>query len=90
MDDSTFAVLNDEQSKESYEEETNTVDDEVENKYHQLHYAIRSFNCTARNTSQDEPHASFDEGGVAMHSQFCSVRQYNKEKPDKFRVDFLS
>eukprot|EP00957_Ditylum_brightwellii_P148771 11326148-Ditylum_brightwellii.AAC.1 len=58
-------------------------------KCHQLHYAIRKFNFTAKNTFHLGPHASFDEGGTAMLSQFCPVRQYNKDKPDKFRVDFF-
>ena len=33
--------------------------------------------------------ASFDEGGVPMRSRYCPVRQYNKDKPDKYRVDFF-
>eukprot|EP00957_Ditylum_brightwellii_P059625 4526472-Ditylum_brightwellii.AAC.1 len=35
------------------------------------------------------PKASFDEGGVPMQSRFCPVRQYNKDKCDKFRVNFF-
>eukprot|EP00957_Ditylum_brightwellii_P169555 12905443-Ditylum_brightwellii.AAC.1 len=35
------------------------------------------------------PHMVFDEGGVATCSHFCCVRQYNKEKPDKFKIDFF-
>jgi len=32
---------------------------------------------------------AFDEGGVACRSRFCPVRQCNKDKPDKCRVDFF-
>jgi hypothetical protein len=32
---------------------------------------------------------AFDEGGIACRSRYCPVRQYNKDKPDKFRVDFF-
>ena len=35
------------------------------------------------------PNASFDEEGIAMRSRFCPVRQYNKDKPAKYRVDFF-
>ena len=32
---------------------------------------------------------SFDKGGIASHSRFNHVRQYNKDKPQKFRFDFF-
>jgi hypothetical protein len=32
---------------------------------------------------------AFDEGGVACRSRLCPVRQYNKDKPQKYRVDFF-
>jgi len=32
---------------------------------------------------------SFDEGGVASRSRVNPVRQYNKDKPNKFRIDFF-
>ena len=32
---------------------------------------------------------TFDEGGVASRSRMNPVRQYNKDKPNKFRVDFF-
>ena len=32
---------------------------------------------------------TFDEGGVGCCSRFCPVRHYNKDKPQKFRVDFF-
>ena len=32
---------------------------------------------------------AFDEGGVGIRSRHCPVRQFNKDKPQKFRVDFF-
>ena len=32
---------------------------------------------------------SSDEGGVAMRSRYFPVWQYNKDKPEKFWVDFF-
>ena len=32
---------------------------------------------------------AFDEGGVAMRSRYCPIQMYNKDKPEKFRVDFF-
>ena len=58
-------------------------------KCHQLRYIIRMFNDVAKKTFIMGPDVAFDEGGVAMRSRYCPVRQYNKDKPDKYRVDFF-
>ena len=58
-------------------------------KCHQLRYFIRRFNECAKKTFNLGPNVSFDEGGVAMRSRYCPVRQYNKDKPNKYRVDFF-
>ena len=58
-------------------------------KCNQLRYFIRRFNAKARGVFHLGPNVSFDEGGVAMRSRYCPVRQYNKDKPDKYRVDFF-
>ena len=63
---------------------------ECGDKCHQLRYFIRMFNYMAKEVFHLGPNVSFDEGGVAMRSRYCPVRQYNKDKPEKFRVDFLS
>ena len=55
-------------------------------KCHQLRYFIRRFNECAKKTFNLGPNASFDEGGIAMRSRYCPVRQYNKDKPNKYRV----
>eukprot|EP00957_Ditylum_brightwellii_P057033 4322295-Ditylum_brightwellii.AAC.2 len=59
------------------------------NRCHQLRHFICTFNRKARKLFHLGPNASFDEGGVSMCSRFCPVRQYNKDKPDKFRVEFF-
>ena len=48
----------------------------------------QSKSCSRKNFDLG-PNATFDEGGVATRSQFCCVRQYNKDKLDKFRIDFF-
>lgn len=58
-------------------------------KCHQLRYFIRRFNEKAKQIFHLGPNASFDEGGIAMRSRYCPVRQYNKDKPNKYRVDFF-
>ena len=58
-------------------------------KCHQLRYFIRAFNKRAQHTFHLGPDISFDEGGIPMRSRYCPVRMYNKDKPDKFRVDFF-
>eukprot|EP00957_Ditylum_brightwellii_P086506 6582142-Ditylum_brightwellii.AAC.1 len=55
------------------------------NKCHQLRHFICTFKRKARKIFHLGPNAPFDEGGVPMQSRFCPVRQYNKDKPDKFR-----
>eukprot|EP00957_Ditylum_brightwellii_P165278 12584160-Ditylum_brightwellii.AAC.1 len=58
-------------------------------KYHQLRHFIHMFDRIAREILCLGPNASFDKGGVSMHSRFCPDWQYNKDKPDKLRVDFF-
>ena len=58
-------------------------------KCHQLRYFIWVFNERARNIFHLGPNVSFDEGGVHMQSRYCPVQMYNKDKPDKFCVDFF-
>ena len=62
---------------------------DINDKCYQLRWFIRHFNYMAKKTFNLGPNASFDEGGIAMRSRFCPVRQYNKDKPAKYRVDFF-
>ena len=55
----------------------------------QLRFFIRRFNAKGREVFNLGAEASFDEGGIPMRSRYCPVRQYNKDKPDKYRVDFF-
>ena len=50
---------------------------------------MRCFNAKVREVFHLGENASFDEGGVPMRSIYCPVQQYNKYKPDKYRVDFF-
>ena len=61
----------------------------VKDKCHQLRAAIKQLNRAAKTSFKPGPRMSFDEGGVPMRSRFCPVRMYNKDKPDKYRVDFF-
>eukprot|EP00797_Seminavis_robusta_P022319 Sro354_g124780.2 (640) ;mRNA; r:32565-34484 len=58
-------------------------------KCYQLRRAINSTNSASKSVFEAGSHCAFDEGGVACRSRFCPVRQYNKDKPNKFRVDFF-
>jgi hypothetical protein len=61
----------------------------TEDKCYQLRMAINELNSASRSNFVPEANLSFDEGGIACRSRYCPVRQYNKDKPDKFRVDFF-
>ena len=61
----------------------------IGDKCHQLRYAIDTCNATSKTTFVVGPDLTFDEGGVASRSRMNPVRQYNKDKPNKFRVDFF-
>ena len=57
-------------------------------KCYQLRFAINSFNNAAMSFFEVPRDLTFDEGGCGCRSRFCPVRQYNKDKPQKYRVDF--
>jgi hypothetical protein len=60
-----------------------------EDKCYQLRSAINEINAASLANFAPEGNYAFDEGGIACRSRYCPVRQYNKDKPDKFRVDFF-
>ena len=62
---------------------------DIDDKCHQLRYILNKFNQSSRATFIPGYALSFDEGGHASRSRYCPVRQYNKNKPDKYRVDFF-
>ena len=82
-----MSLLRFKQIRSAFRSETIQVDSN--DKCYQLRWFIRRFNFMARKTFHLGPHASFDEGGIPMRSRFCPVRQYNKDKPAKYRVDFF-
>ena len=53
-------------------------------KCYQLRHTINTFNVASLNMRYVPGKLSFDEGGVGCRSRYCPVRQYNKDKPDKF------
>ncbi len=61
----------------------------VGDKCHQIRHALNTLNKASSSTFIPGIDLSFDEGGVASHSRMNPVRQYNKDKPQKFRVDFF-
>ena len=56
---------------------------------YQLRHAINTLNPVAKKLRHIPRNCSFDEGGCSCRFWFCPVRQYNKDKPNKFRVDFF-
>jgi len=58
-------------------------------KCYQLRAALNQVNAAAFACFDPGKNLTFDEGGVACRSRLCPVRQYNKDKPDKYRVDFF-
>jgi Transposase IS4 len=60
-----------------------------EDKCYQLRMAINELNSASLINFVIEANLSFDEGGIACRSRYCPVRQYNKDKPDKFLVDYF-
>jgi hypothetical protein len=58
-------------------------------KCYMLRHVIRTFNQVSKHTFYTPKDLAFDEGGVGCRSRYCPVRQYNQNKPQKFRVDFF-
>ena len=58
-------------------------------KCYQLRKLIQAVNAASKRSFIIPQDLSFDEGGIGCRSRYCPVRQYNKDKPAKFRVDFF-
>ena len=58
-------------------------------KCYQLRRLIQAVNSASRRSFKIPQDLAFDEGGIGCRSRYCPVRQYNKDKPAKFRVDFF-
>jgi len=59
-------------------------------KCYQLRHILNQLNAAALRAFDMGPFMAFDEGGSPCRSRMCPVRQYNKDKPDKHRVDFYT
>lgn len=58
-------------------------------KCYQLRHALKTLNQASKKTFFPSGRLSFDEGGVGVRSRLCPCRQYNKDKPEKYRVDMF-
>ena len=58
-------------------------------KCYQLRKLIQAVNAASKRSFRIPQDLAFDEGGIGCRSRYCPVRQYNKDKPQKFRVDFF-
>lgn len=77
------------QIRGAFHPEDKVLGNGCEDKCYQLRAALNEINAAARANFVPEANCAFDEGGIACRSRYCPVRQYNKDKPDKFRVDFF-
>ena len=50
---------------------------------------VQAVNEGAQKTFILGKYVSIDEAGVGSRSRYNPIRQYNKDKPNKFRVDFF-
>ena len=58
-------------------------------KCHQVRYLISGLNVAASKTFDLGPTYAFYDGVIATRSRFFCVIQYNKDKQDKYRIDFF-
>ena len=58
-------------------------------KCYQLRKILTAVNAGSKQSFRVPRDLAFDEGGIGCRSRYCPVRQYNKDKPQKFRVDFF-
>ena len=58
-------------------------------KCHQVRHLLNCFNAAAARVFLISLLLAFDEGGIGIRSRFCPCRMYNKDKPDKYRVEFF-
>ena len=58
-------------------------------RFHQIRYLIRSFNDATSKTFDIGTTAAFDEGNISTRSRVLCVKQYNKYKPEKFRIELF-
>jgi Transposase IS4 len=61
-----------------------------EDKSYMLRHAMNELNVAPLRNFVPEPCLAFDQGGSSCRSSCkAPIRQYNKDKPDKYRVDFF-
>lgn len=77
------------QIRGAFHPEDKTLANGSEDKCYMLRNALNELNIASLANYVPEPCLAFDEGGSSCRSRRCPVRQYNKDKPDKYRVDFF-
>ena len=65
------------------------VKSDVGDKCHKLMYLIITVNDAASNTFDLVPTSAFEEVGILSSSRFFYATQYNKENPEKIRINFF-
>ena len=77
------------QIRGAFHPETKCEADGARDKCYMLRRAINQMNVCSNELFCPECNCAFDEGGISCRSRYCPCRQYNKDKPAKFRVDFF-
>jgi len=77
------------QIRGAFHPEDKTLANGSEDKSYMLRHAMNQLNRCSFLNYVPEARTSFDEGGSSCRSRRCPIRQYNKDKPDKYRVDFF-
>ena len=62
---------------------------ECGDKCYHVRHLLRQFKAAAKGSFIPGRDIAFDEGGVASRHRLNPIRMYNKNKPQKFRVDFF-
>ena len=75
------------QLRAAFHPETGTS--KISDKCDQLRNALNTLNNSSKKKITPGFNLSFDEGVVASWSHFNPVWEYNKDMPQKFRVDFF-
>jgi Transposase IS4 len=77
------------QIRGAFHPEDKILGNQEEDKCYQIRSTINHLNAASAANYVPEGNLAFDEGGTSCRSRYCPVRMYNKDKPDKFRVDFF-
>jgi Transposase IS4 len=78
------------QIRGAFHPEDKSAGNGCDDKCYQVRAAINELNAASLANVVTGGNCAFDEGGIACRSCYCPVRQeYNKDKPNKYQVDFF-